>query len=156
MFSCVQVWRVPGTFIFVPEAGNLVCAAVLVTFGRVRRRTIFHKNCIRPGLDHVSHDHSTSFCRTSKNPQNSSVPTVQGRLDCEARHFPFRFRNAYSARACPWLSRKIFLQCRPQAAGPTAFYLSKLHRSNDAYSNGWPSFFIQIHSVVPKSDMKGK
>ena len=32
MFNWIQVRRVPGTFIFVPEAGNLVCAPVLLTF----------------------------------------------------------------------------------------------------------------------------
>ena len=66
MFNWIQVWRVPGTFLFVPDAGNLVCASVLVTFGRVKRRTIFHKNCFRPAFDHFPLDLSASFCRTAK------------------------------------------------------------------------------------------
>ena len=60
----------------------------------------------------------------------------------QAKHFPFSFRNAHSARVCPWLSRKEFLQWRPQAVGRTALYLSKIHRSNNASKNGWPSFLI--------------
>ena len=73
MFNWIQFWRVPGTFLLVPDAGNLVCAPVLVTFGRVKRRTIFHKNCFRPGFDYFSLDPSTSFCKTAKNPQNTGV-----------------------------------------------------------------------------------
>ena len=73
MFNWIQLWRVPGTFLFVPDAENLVWAPLLVTFGRGRRRTIFHKNCFRPGFDHFSLDPSTSFSRTAKNPQNTGT-----------------------------------------------------------------------------------
>ena len=61
MFNWIQLWGVPGTFPLVPDAGNLVGAPLLVTFGRVKRRTIFHRNCSRPGFDHFSLDSSTSF-----------------------------------------------------------------------------------------------
>ena len=140
MFNWIQLWRVPRTFLFVPDAGNLVCAPVLMTFGRVKRRAIFHKKCLRPGFDYFSFDPSTSFCKTAENAQNTGVSTVQSTaqeyIGCEAKHFPFSFRNAHSVRACPWVSRKRFLQWRPQAAGRTALYLSKIRRSNDASNIG--------------------
>ena len=62
MLNWIQVWRVPGTFSFAPEAGNLVCVQILVTFGGVRRCTILHKNCFRPGFHHFSLDQGTGFC----------------------------------------------------------------------------------------------
>ena len=86
MFNWIQLWIVPGTFSFAPDAKNLVCAPLLVTFGRVKRRTIFHKNYFRPGFDHFYLDPSTSFCRTAKNPQNTGV------------QFSLQVRNAYTAR----------------------------------------------------------